>query len=217
MLTCDAVQEPIETRFIRSFAEPVTSPTLLRLLTESAVEETGWHRFVRTYEPLVLNWCRRKGLQHADAHDVAQDVFSRLSRQFHRFRHDPSRSFRGWLKVLTHAAWCDWLERQRSWQKGTNQSAVLRGIAAPRHAESPYSPLKSLADAELIDRAFQIVRNRVEPRTWEAFRLLALEGLSGDEAAERLGMKRGSAHAARCKVQRLVRLELARLLDTSLT
>ena len=34
-----------------------------------------------------------------------------------------------------------------------------------------------------LRQAMRLVRVRVEPHTWEAFRLLAIEGLSGDEAA----------------------------------
>jgi RNA polymerase sigma-70 factor (ECF subfamily) len=58
------------------------------------------------------------------------------------------------------------------------------------------------------------VRDRVQPQTWEAFRLLAIERLSGKDAAEALGMTVGSTFAAKCKVQRLVREEID-LLDRS--
>jgi RNA polymerase sigma-70 factor (ECF subfamily) len=49
------------------------------------------------------------------------------------------------------------------------------------------------------------------PHTWEAFRLLAVEGLSGKEVAEQLGMNVGAAIVARSKVSRMIREELAKL------
>ena len=52
------------------------------------------------------------------------------------------------------------------------------------------------------------IRVRVEPQTWDAFRLLALEGLDGKEAADRLQMKIGSVYAAKSKVQRMIREEI---------
>jgi RNA polymerase sigma-70 factor (ECF subfamily) len=51
----------------------------------------------------------------------------------------------------------------------------------------------------------------VEPRTWEAFELLAIQGCTGAEAASRLKMKVATVFVARSKVQRMLREELARL------
>ncbi|WP_169974877.1 RNA polymerase sigma factor [Tautonia rosea] len=190
--------------------EPNTRISLLRKLSEPASNPSDWSQFVTTYGPMVLNWCRGKGLQEQDARDVTQEVFLCFARQATRFRYDPSRRFRGYLRKLTHAAWCDWVERQRPWHSGTGDTAVLRLLEriADRNASS--DRIEPEADQEQLDQAMRSVRARVEPHTWEAFRLLALEGLSGQEAAVRLGMKRGSAFAARCKVQRLIRLEIAR-------
>ena len=55
------------------------------------------------------------------------------------------------------------------------------------------------------------VRLRVQPHTWQAFEMLGLEGRSGAEAAERLGMKVATVFVARSKVQRMLREELERL------
>ncbi len=66
-------------------------------------------------------------------------------------------------------------------------------------------------DRELFEIACEAVRRRVEPLTWEAFRLLAIGGLSGHEVAERLGMKPNTSFVARFRVQRLMREEIERL------
>jgi RNA polymerase sigma-70 factor (ECF subfamily) len=66
-------------------------------------------------------------------------------------------------------------------------------------------------DRELLEMAMQRIRRRVEPQTWQAFELLALQRLSGEEAAARLGMPVGSLFAARSKVQRMLREEIAQL------
>ena len=55
------------------------------------------------------------------------------------------------------------------------------------------------------------VRLRVEPRTWDAFQLLAIEGRSGAEVAQRLQMKVATVFVARSKVQRMLREEVSRL------
>ena len=68
-----------------------------------------------------------------------------------------------------------------------------------------------LHDRELLQAASVRVRLRVEPHTWEAFRLTALEGLSGAEAAERLGLKVATVYKAKSKVQQMLHEEVARL------
>jgi RNA polymerase sigma-70 factor (ECF subfamily) len=56
----------------------------------------------------------------------------------------------------------------------------------------------------------QRARQRVEPQTWEAFRLTALEDQSGADVAERLGMKITAVFKARSRVQQMLKDELAR-------
>jgi hypothetical protein len=54
-------------------------------------------------------------------------------------------------------------------------------------------------------------RLRVQPKTWEAFRLLALEDHSGNEVAERLGMKVSAVFVAKRNVRKMIEEEIARL------
>jgi RNA polymerase sigma-70 factor (ECF subfamily) len=54
------------------FEEP-TQPSLLVRLRDPA-DEAAWVTLVSTYLPLVYGYCRKCGLQDADAADVAQDV-----------------------------------------------------------------------------------------------------------------------------------------------
>ena len=66
-------------------------------------------------------------------------------------------------------------------------------------------------DQEVLAEAQARVRQRVEPHTWEAFRLTAVEGLSGAEAAARLGLKVATVYKAKSKVQQMLHEEVARL------
>ena len=52
---------------------------------------------------------------------------------------------------------------------------------------------------------------RVAPQTWEAFRLTALEGLSGAEAAERIPMQVAQVFVAKRRVQKMLTAEVAKL------
>jgi RNA polymerase sigma-70 factor (ECF subfamily) len=70
-------------------------------------------------------------------------------------------------------------------------------------------------DRELLDLAMVRVSQRVADHTWEAFRLLAVECLSGAEVAQRLGIKVATAYVARSKVQRMIQDELLALDEES--
>jgi DNA-directed RNA polymerase specialized sigma24 family protein len=66
-------------------------------------------------------------------------------------------------------------------------------------------------DQELLAEAMIRVRGRVSEQKWEAFRLTAIEGLSGAETAARLDMKVATVFTAKSKVYKLVQEEVRRL------
>jgi DNA-directed RNA polymerase specialized sigma24 family protein len=66
-------------------------------------------------------------------------------------------------------------------------------------------------DRELLELAMEAVKQRVEPQTWEAFRLTTIEGLSGAEAGSRLGQLVGTVFVAKHRVQKLLVEEIRRL------
>jgi RNA polymerase sigma-70 factor (ECF subfamily) len=71
--------------------------------------------------------------------------------------------------------------------------------------------LQATFDQELLELATARVRARVQERTWEAYRLAALEGLSGAEAAARVGMQIGTVYKAKSKVHALLQETLGEL------
>jgi RNA polymerase sigma-70 factor (ECF subfamily) len=71
--------------------------------------------------------------------------------------------------------------------------------------------LEEQLDRELLEEAGCRVRLRVAPATWDAFRLTAVEGLSGQEAARRTGLSVGQVYVARHRVERLLREEVQKL------
>jgi RNA polymerase sigma-70 factor (ECF subfamily) len=56
-----------------------------------------------------------------------------------------------------------------------------------------------------------VVRLRVEPQTWEAFQLTAIEGVSGADAAQRLRLSVASVYQAKSRIQKLLQEEVERL------
>src|SRR5262249_40621765 len=112
---------------------------------------------------------------------------------------------------LTHYAWCDFLEGRRRPDVGSGDSAVASALASAEARDDLTDRLQREFDLEVLEVAAGRGRLRGEPHTWDAFRLTALEGHSGAEAAARLGMKVASLFAAKSKVQKMLRDEVRHL------
>ncbi|MCI0683010.1 MAG: sigma-70 family RNA polymerase sigma factor [Gemmataceae bacterium] len=181
-----------------------TSASLLGRLGLNPNDPAAWHEFVERYGPRILQWCRHWKLQEADADDVTQIVLINVARQMRSFRYDPAKSFRGWLKTVAHAAWCDWLETQKRPGKGSGDTEMLKMLGSLEARDDLAQKLEAQYDAELLQIALAQVQLRVQPHTWEAFRLMTFEGLPGAEVAARLDMKVGTVFVAKSKVQKMV-------------
>jgi RNA polymerase sigma-70 factor (ECF subfamily) len=167
--------------------------------------------FVRRYGPQVYRWCRHWRLQEADAEEVTQAVLVRLSARMRTFTPDPAKSFRAYLRTVARYAWCDFLEARKQPGAGAGGSDVLELLETVEAGDDLVRRLDEQLDQEVLAEAQIRVHQRVEPHTWEAFQLTALEGLSGTEAAARLGLKVATVYKAKSKVQQMLREEVSRL------
>jgi RNA polymerase sigma-70 factor (ECF subfamily) len=188
-----------------------TSTTLLRRLRQTPADQAAWGEFVRRYGPQVYGWCCRWRLQEADAQDVTQAVLVRLAEKMRTFAYDPARSFRAYLKTLARYAWCDFLEAGKRPGAGSGGSDVLKRLEAVEAGDDLVQRLGEQFDQEVLEEAQARVRGRVEPHTWEAFRLTALEGMPGADAAAQLGMNVAAVFKAKSKVRAMLKEEVARL------
>jgi RNA polymerase sigma-70 factor (ECF subfamily) len=190
-----------------------TSLTLLGRLRRDPKDQAAWSEFVARYGPRILQWCRAWKLQESDAQDVTQDVLLKLNGLMGRFVYDPSGSFRGWLKTLTHHAWRDLVAQRRRSGLGDGDRGVIELVENLQAGDELVEQLDAEFRQEVLDRAMERVRRRVSARTWDAFRLTALEGLSGAAAAGRLEMKITRVYGARSEVKEMIRDEIRKLED----
>jgi RNA polymerase sigma-70 factor (ECF subfamily) len=188
-----------------------TRVTLLGRLQLRPDDQAAWSEFVDHYGRKIYGWCRTWNLQPADAQDVTQIVLLKLAEKLKDFQYDPSRSFRAWLRTLTQHAWHDFLESRRRVGWGSGDSAVEQVLNTAQARDDLVKKLEEEFDRELLEAAMQRVQLRVATQTWEAFRLTAVEGLSGKEAAERIGMQVAQVYVARRRVQKMLRDVLGQL------
>lgn len=167
------------------------------------------------YAPRILGWCRRFGLQEADAADAAQMVLLKLVDQLKGFEYDEKRGrFRAWLKTLTRNIAIDvhrkWGARARD---GLAADIQLEEIAD--HALNPAEGLFQAIEAGWRDDILRLAETRVQllvqPETWQVYWLCCRERKRVAEVAESLKLTVSNVYVSKSRVLKLLRGEIQRL------
>src|SRR5438477_12582856 len=181
-----------------------TRVTLLHRLNQNPGDQPSWAEFVLVYGPVIRGWLAHWGLQEADSQDVTQNVLLRLTAKLPQFKYDPSKSFRGWLKTLTHHAWHDFVTEAGYRTRGSGDTSVLDQLQSVAAREDLAARVEATFDKELLEVALVRAKDRVAATTWEAFRLAALESVAPQDVADRLGVRVSQVYLAKHRVQKLV-------------
>ncbi len=161
--------------------EDVTRPSLLVRLRDHADAE-AWRTFALLYAPLIYGYCRKSGLQEADAADVAQEVLKQVSQSIRGFVYDKEKGrFRDWLRTVARHKVHRFLERRQRGLEIAAGSDPLNGAA------------EGVADAEWTDDfqahvlkvALEQIKPRFEPNTWQAFERTWISGVEAAPGRER--------------------------------
>ncbi|GAB5406688.1 MAG: sigma-70 family RNA polymerase sigma factor [Aureliella sp.] len=201
----------VETHDVADAAEK--SQTSLSLLAKLKGETSGasWDEFVRRYQPRIMSWCRRWGLQECDAQDVSQNVMLELAKQMHTFEYQPGGKFRAWLKTIARRAWYDYTLRRRRIEYQAPESDLWRKLDNSDAEKDLLDALEEECNRELLSVAMRIVESKVKPETWQAFKQTELDGQAADEVAGVLGIARANVYVARGRIQKMIVAEVKRL------
>jgi RNA polymerase sigma-70 factor (ECF subfamily) len=179
---------------------PETRYSLIARL-ECADDEEAWREFLAVYRPLVYRIARQRGLQHADAEDLAQQVFIAVGRAIRNFRPSPSRGrFRSWLARIAQNATINALTR-RPRDAAVGGTTVLELLNEHLgRSECPREIIELELRRSLFRRAAERIRDEFRDTTWKAFWLTAVEGKQIAAAASEVGISVGSVYAARSRI-----------------
>jgi RNA polymerase sigma-70 factor (ECF subfamily) len=189
-----------------------TRPSLL-LRVRDAQDERAWQEFVELYTPLIFGYCRRRGLQEADAADVTQEVMRALARSVARLEHRPDLGgFRAWLFRVTRSKLNNHFEKVR------RQPLVVGGSTIRQRVEAEPCPEEGANwDHEyrrhIFDWAAACVRPEVEEKTWLAFWQSAVEDQPARKVAAGLGLSLGAVYIAKSRVITRLREMVASVAD----
>ncbi len=190
---------------------PETRESLI-IQVKDPENRAAWEQFVSLYRPVIFRTALARGLQEADAQDLAQQVLLAVASAIGDWQQrDESTRFRHWLRTVTRNAIVNALTRGAKGQ-AVGGSSIQELLAQHPPAEEE---TESLIDWEyrrqLYRRAARIVRADVHADTWRAFELTVIDGVSNRTAAEQLGKSIGTIYTARCRVMQRLRAEIAEM------
>lgn len=191
---------------------PETRPSLL-LRLRNPQDEQAWREFLKIYEPLIERLARQRGLQHADARELVQEVLVAVSGAIDRWDPDETKgSFRGWLSTITRNLTINLLKKEGRQTRGTGDSEFARLM---NEQPDPTAEGTALFDLEYRRRLFQFaaehVQEQFEEATWQAFWMTSVEQQPLVDVCEELGMSRGAIYVARSRVMSKLRKHIEKL------
>jgi RNA polymerase sigma factor (sigma-70 family) len=184
---------------------PETHYSLLARLAEPADSE-AWSEFTSLYEEAIFRYSRNRGLQEADAREVVQIVLLAVHQAIGDWMPTgrPG-SFRAWLLETAHRVCLRALSDLRKFDRATGGTSMFEHLNGVADADSAaLSDERDWRKWAFCWAAGQVQRE-VQPSSWRAFWLTAVDGLPPDKVAAQLGMKTGAVYAAKCRVLARIR------------
>ena len=192
-------------------SSPETRASLLIRVRDPA-DQAAWQEFVEIYRPVIVRLARHKGLQPADADDVAQQVLLSVAKAVEEY--DPQRArFRTWLHRIARNAILNALTRGKP-DRGSGATGTLAVLNQHASRDGPDSDLLRLEYRREVFRwAARQVHKEFKDATWSAFWLTAVDGRGADSVAAELGKSRGAIYAARSRITRRIQEKVAEFED----
>jgi RNA polymerase sigma-70 factor (ECF subfamily) len=183
-----------------------TRITLLERVRDPA-DSAAWCDFVAIYQPLLMAYVRKRGINENDAADVVQDVFTRLVPALSRFQLDHERGrFRTWLWQVTHAALTDWHRRREVRTKAEQERADQHPAPVDK---TPGDEWDGLYHQRILEVVLKRVRESAQPASWACFAGRLLADRPAAEIAAELGVSVNAVYVNASRLLARVREQCA--------
>lgn len=171
---------------------------ILRLPSRTDVQ--AWREFIEIYEPLLFRFARRRGLQEADAREIAQNVFLAVARSVENWKPDPERGrFRAWLFRIARNQLINYVAKH-SRHQGSGSSSHFQLLQQQPAPQAEIDDITRDYRKEMFRLAASQVREAFQPATWEAFWRTAVLGEPTLRVAGELGVSPAAIYIARSRV-----------------
>ncbi len=165
-----------------------TNITLITRVRDKGDVE-GWSQFYHFYQPLLMRYLRRLGLEEHAANDVMQDVFVKLLQSLPTFALDRKRGrFRSYLWKLTYTALVDQARRFKALRHAEEEWVKRFQSADPAESQKVHQELNEINYQQILERALPRVQAVTSPTAWTCFEQRLLRDRPGAEIAADLGI-----------------------------
>jgi RNA polymerase sigma-70 factor, ECF subfamily len=179
---------------------PETRDSLL-VQVQDPGNRDAWELFARIYRPVIVRIALARGLQHADAQDLSQQVLMAVASAIGDWeKRDESTRFRHWLSRVTKNAILNALMRRPKDQAVGGSSFEELICEAVDRDGATTALIETELRRELYLRAAEIVKVEFRPDSWQAFEWTVASDLTIDEVAEKLGKSVGAIYTARSRI-----------------
>ncbi len=177
---------------------PDTRHSLIARLSDRQNVE-AWEQFSAIYQPLVYRLGRTKGLQDADAQEVAQEVMVAVSRAVDHWEPEKGR-FRDWLFKIARNMTINFLTRPKHRPIGSGDSAIAAVLENQCERASRESSLFHLEYRRAVFHwAARQVKEQSRTKTWTAFWQTTVQSRPVQQVADELEMTVGAVYIARSR------------------
>jgi RNA polymerase sigma-70 factor (ECF subfamily) len=193
--------------------QSLTTRASLLVRMRDARDAGAWGEFVDRYAPLVHRFCRKQGLQDADAADLTQEILGKLCQAIPRLEYDPRRGgFRGWLFTVVRNRLRDFFDHKRRRAQASGDTENLRFLAeVPERDDGLREQWDQGYRSQLYTAAAQVVRRDVAEITWRAFQRTAIDGRTPAEVSKELRITVATVYLAKSRVMARLKEEVKRL------
>ncbi len=195
---------------------PPSVATCTELLQGLRVQdEAAWSRFVERYRPVVLGWAERAGLSRDDAEDVTQSALADFTRAYREGRYDRDQGrLRAWLLGIARNELARWWRARPDRELPAGAAATTGGVLASLPSPDEQQALwEGEWRSAVLSEAMDAIRREVQPSTWRAFELFALEIRPAHEVAAELELSENAVYGAKRRVLQRLREVLPVLED----
>jgi RNA polymerase sigma-70 factor (ECF subfamily) len=193
-----------------------TTTELLHGLRDPA-DGVAWSLFNERYRPIVLNYACRRGLQPADADDVAQETMGEFLRAYRAGSYDRTRGarLRDWLKGIAANRVREFVRRQargkeRQITSTDSQTDFMARLADDERQDSWEQEWRQ----HLLTLCLKAVRFEFDTKTLRAFEEYAVRQRPVEQVVRELEMSRNAVYIAKTRVLERMR-ELAHDFDSA--
>jgi RNA polymerase sigma factor (sigma-70 family) len=175
-----------------------TRATLLERLRDGA-DALAWDEFFARYWATIYGFARHRNCSEHTAEEIVQDVMLKVFQQRDVYQYDPSRGrFRDWLCTVVRNSVAEHRRRPANRLRGKGGDSCLAVLEQADDVQTPDAAWESAFENNLLLAMLDAVRRETNARTYLAFELISLEGVSGGEAARITGLTRNAVYKA-CK------------------